>query len=74
MAEPYNDAAGSLLAFAETMGIEAPFSCRAGICQTCAVPLVEGAVTYMPKPVAHPPSGTALLCCSTPTEPIVLDL
>lgn len=53
--ERYNDAAGSLLAFAESMGINAPFSCRAGICHTCAAPLVEGAVTYMPDPSpSHP--------------------
>lgn len=70
----YNDAAPSLLQFAEGLGLTPPYGCRTGICQSCAVPVLDGEVDYSYPPLATPPAGQALLCCSTPRTPLVLDL
>ncbi|MGV9671523.1 MULTISPECIES: ferredoxin reductase [unclassified Gordonia (in: high G+C Gram-positive bacteria)] len=36
------DGATTLLVAGENLGIQMPFGCRMGICQTCVVPLVQG--------------------------------
>lgn len=66
--------ADSLLAFAEEHGIDAPFSCGAGVCGTCATTLLEGDVTYVEDPLYLPDPGVVLLCCTTPKTSVVLDL
>ena len=63
----------SLLDLAEWHDIEAPFSCRAGTCHTCATRISSGTVQYaLPPPVAPAP-GHALICCARP-ESTVLEL
>ncbi len=57
---------GSLLELAEARGVDAPFSCRAGTCGSCATRVVEGAVSYIRPPSFKVPAGEALLCCSVP--------
>jgi ferredoxin len=72
--EPWNEASGSLLAFAESLGLEPAFSCRAGICSTCKTRLVEGEVTYVEEPLDDPGPGEVLVCCAKPVCSVVLDL
>ena len=74
---------GTLLDLAESHGLTPAYSCRSGICQTCSTRLVAGSVTYPQPPMAPPPSGQALICCSYPgatldggeeNQAVVLDL
>jgi ferredoxin-NADP reductase/predicted pyridoxine 5'-phosphate oxidase superfamily flavin-nucleotide-binding protein len=69
---------GTLLDFAEAAGLSPPYSCRAGVCQTCATP-VDGEVAYREPPMAPPPAGQALICCAYPVggetdAPLTLEL
>jgi ferredoxin-NADP reductase len=70
----WNEAAESLLAFAEQQGLSPDFSCRAGICGTCKSRLVAGEVSYFEEPLDEPVAGEVFLCCSRPKGAIVLDL
>ncbi|MCZ6830639.1 MAG: pyridoxamine 5'-phosphate oxidase family protein [Gammaproteobacteria bacterium] len=72
---------GSLLDLAESEGLQPDYSCRSGICQTCATRVVDGEVGYAEPPMVDPEPGMALLCCSHPlnklnddNSPLVLDL
>lgn len=64
----------NLLAFAERLGLDPPFSCRAGICSTCRTGLLQGEVDYVEEPLDPPGPGEVLLCCARPRGPLVLDL
>lgn len=64
----------SLLALAERIGLDPPFSCRAGICNTCRTGLLEGEVDYLEEPLDPPGPGEVLLCCAKPQGSLVLDL
>lgn len=64
----------SLLDLAEGQGLEPAFSCRAGICGSCAVPLLSGEIEYFEEPLDQPAEGQILLCCSRPLGPVVLDI
>ncbi|MFE7749799.1 MOSC domain-containing protein [Streptomyces sp. NPDC057428] len=65
---------GSLLELAEACDVPVRWSCRTGVCHTCELGLLAGAVAYEPEPVESPAQGNVLICCSTPSEPVVLDL
>jgi ferredoxin-NADP reductase/phenylpropionate dioxygenase-like ring-hydroxylating dioxygenase large terminal subunit len=67
---------GTLLAFAEAIGIAPKFGCRSGICGTCTTRILSGAVDYIEDPVAPRGPGEVLLCCSVPRggADVVLDL
>jgi len=67
---------GTLLEFAESLGLAPQFSCRSGICGTCTTRLLGGAVDYLEEPVAPREMGEVLLCCSVPRAgaDLVLDL
>jgi len=78
----WDPAQGTLLDLVESAGLDAEYSCRSGICQTCAVGLLAGSVDYADPPAVPPPEGTALICSAYPAagangeaaEPIVLDI
>ena len=57
---------GSLLDLAESEGLQPAYSCRSGICQTCATKVVQGEVEYLEPPMVSPGEKTALICCSCP--------
>jgi ferredoxin len=57
---------GTLLELAEEAGIDAAFSCRGGICGTCAVKCVAGKVEYIQEPIATVDVEDVLICCSRP--------
>jgi ferredoxin-NADP reductase/predicted pyridoxine 5'-phosphate oxidase superfamily flavin-nucleotide-binding protein len=65
----------TLLELAEAAGIDAPWSCRAGRCGTCATRLVEGHVTYPDAPEFAIEPGQVLICRAEPADAtITLDL
>jgi ferredoxin len=70
----WDDRCTSLLELAESLGIEAPFGCRAGLCGACETALLSGSVRYAEPPLAEPGDGRVLLCCSSPAESVQLDL
>jgi MOSC domain-containing protein YiiM/ferredoxin-NADP reductase len=63
----------NLLNFAEEQGVFPDFGCRAGICQTCGYPLLEGEVDYNFEPLTPPYPGQVLLCCTRPKSNLVID-
>lgn len=70
----WDPAAESLLAFAESNGLDPEFSCRAGICGTCRTVMIEGQVDYNEEPLDPPGDGHILLCCARPKGNLVIDL
>jgi ferredoxin-NADP reductase/MOSC domain-containing protein YiiM len=70
----WSPACASLLGLAEACDIPTRWSCRTGVCHTCATHLVAGDVTYTIPPLDPPEAGTVLVCCSAPTTDVVLDL
>ena len=65
---------GDLLTFAESLGLEPAFSCREGSCHTCKVKVLKGSVRYGQLPPNLPADDEALICCSQPAGPLVLDV
>jgi len=70
---------GTLLDLAESEGLRPAYSCRSGICQTCAAGIIKGEVDYLESPMATPEAGEVLLCCSYPKSPtadgdVVIDI
>ena len=57
---------GTLLELAEAEGLTPAFSCRGGLCGTCATRLKCGGVDYLDEPVAVHDDDEVLICCSTP--------
>jgi ferredoxin-NADP reductase len=64
----------SLLELAEACDVPAQWSCRTGVCHTCETGLISGSVSYRPEPLESAAEGHILVCCSQPTEDVVLDL
>jgi ferredoxin-NADP reductase/MOSC domain-containing protein YiiM len=67
------DRYNNLLELAEACDVPVAFSCRTGVCHTCATAVVAGEIIYAPEPLERPEDGIALVCCSRPTAPITLD-
>jgi ferredoxin-NADP reductase len=73
---------GTLLDLAESEGLEPAYSCRSGVCQTCAVAVLSGSAEYLDQPTLPPPEGMALICSAYPVTdpddhepgPIILDI
>ena len=57
---------GTLLDLAEAAGLSPNYSCRSGICGTCATRLKCGEVDYIEEPSAPLADDEVLICCSTP--------
>ncbi|MCX5181267.1 MOSC and FAD-binding oxidoreductase domain-containing protein [Streptomyces sp. NBC_00268] len=71
---PWNEAQESLLELAEACDVPVQWSCRTGVCHTCELALMSGAVDYSPDPVEPPAEGNILICCSKPAGGVVVDL
>ena len=70
----WNPHDGSLLEFAERLGISPAFSCRTGMCGTCAQPVVSGNAAQTGETIAKPHPGHLLLCSSAPLTDMEIDL
>jgi ferredoxin-NADP reductase/MOSC domain-containing protein YiiM len=64
----------TLLEFAEACDVPTRYSCRSGVCHTCATAVIEGTIDYREPPLDAPTDGTVLLCTATPHTDLVLDL
>ncbi len=64
----------SLLELAEACDVPTRWSCRTGVCHTCATPLLAGSVTHDPPPLEPPATGEVLVCSARATTDVVLDL
>jgi ferredoxin-NADP reductase/ferredoxin len=71
---PWDSRYSSLLELAEACDVPVQWSCRTGVCHTCECALIGGAVRYQPVPLQPPAAGNLLLCCSTPSAEIEIDL
>lgn len=74
LSAPWGPPSTSLLEFAESCDVPTRWSCRTGVCHNCETALLSGAVAYAPEPLEPPAEGNILICCSRPTEAVVLDL
>lgn len=68
------DAATSLMEAGEKVGIQMPFGCRMGICQTCVVGLVDGYVRDLRTGVEHEAGTRIQTCVSAASGDCVLDV
>jgi ferredoxin-NADP reductase len=67
------DAATPLMDAGESVGIQMPFGCRMGICQSCVVGLVEGHVRDLRTGAEHEPGTRVQTCISAASGDCVLD-
>ncbi|SBS76669.1 Stearoyl-CoA 9-desaturase electron transfer partner [uncultured Mycobacterium sp.] len=68
------DAATSLMEAGEKVGVQMPFGCRMGICQSCVVPLVEGHVRDLRTGAEHEPGTRIQTCISAASGDCVVDV
>ena len=68
------DAATSLMDAGERMGVQMPFGCRMGICQSCVVGLAEGHVRDLRTGVVHEPGTRVQTCISAASGDCTLDV
>ncbi len=68
------DAATSLMDAGEGAGVQMPFGCRMGICQSCVVGLVEGHVRDLRTGAEHDPGTRIQTCVSAASGDCVLDI
>jgi stearoyl-CoA 9-desaturase NADPH oxidoreductase len=68
------DAATSLMDAGESAGVQMPFGCRMGICQSCVVSLVEGHVRDLRTGAEHEPGTRVQTCISAASGDCVLDV
>jgi len=71
--EVWKPGMGSLLDFAEGLGIVVSSGCRAGGCGSCQTSIRTGEVAYTRAPDFDPEPGGCLLCVSTPKTAVTLE-
>ncbi len=62
---------GTLLDLVERAGIALPSGCRAGQCESCAVPVLSGSVAHLSEVAVD--DGSCLTCQAVPRSAVVLD-
>jgi ferredoxin-NADP reductase len=68
------DAATPLMDAGESVGVQMPFGCRMGICQSCVVALVDGHVRDLRNGAEHEPGSRIQTCISAASGDCVLDV
>jgi ferredoxin-NADP reductase len=68
------DGATTLLEAGESVGVQMPFGCRMGICQSCVVPLLAGTVRDLRSGVQHAVGDRIQTCVSAAAGDCTLDL
>jgi len=67
------DGATPLMEAGESVGIQMPFGCRMGICQSCVVGLLDGHVRDLRTGAEHEPGSRIQTCISAASGDCVLD-
>jgi stearoyl-CoA 9-desaturase NADPH oxidoreductase len=68
------DAATSLMDAGEQLGVQMPFGCRMGICQSCVVTLTEGHVRDLRTGLEREPGTRVQTCVSAASGDCTLDV
>ncbi len=68
------DAATSLMDAGEGAGVQMPFGCRMGICQSCVVGLVDGHVRDLRTGREHEPGSRIQTCISSASGDCTIDI
>jgi ferredoxin-NADP reductase len=68
------DAATSVMDAGEGVGVQMPFGCRMGICQSCVVGLLEGHVRDLRTGAEHDPGTRIQTCISSASGDCVIDI
>ena len=68
------DGATSLLEAGEAAGVQMPFGCRMGICQTCVVTLTDGHVRDLRNGAEHQAGEKVQTCISAAAGDCTLDV
>ncbi len=68
------DAATPLMEAGERAGVQMPFGCRMGICQSCVVGLIDGHVRDLRTGIEHEPGSRVQTCVSAASGDCVLDV
>jgi ferredoxin-NADP reductase len=68
------DGATTLLQAGEDAGVQMPFGCRMGICQTCVLPLVAGATRDLRSGAEHTEGDRVQTCIAAAAGDCILDV
>jgi ferredoxin-NADP reductase len=68
------DGATPLMDAGEQVGVQMPFGCRMGICQSCVVGLLDGHVRDLRTGAEHEPGSRVQTCISAASGDCVLDI
>jgi MOSC domain-containing protein YiiM/ferredoxin-NADP reductase/ferredoxin len=70
----WEDRYASLLELAEACDVPVRWACRSGVCHNCETSVIDGGVSYFNEPLQAPAEGRILICCSSPSSDVELDL
>jgi ferredoxin-NADP reductase len=70
----WSDTYSSVLELAEACDVPTQWSCRTGVCHTCATAVLSGEASYETPPLEAPGDGELLICSAQPTADLVIDL
>jgi ferredoxin len=70
----WSDDYQSVLELAEACDVPTQWSCRTGVCHTCATAVLAGATAYTTPPLEPPGPGEVLICSAQPTDDLTIDL
>jgi ferredoxin-NADP reductase/MOSC domain-containing protein YiiM len=70
----WNPRYASLLELAEACDVPVRWACRSGVCHNCETSMLDGSVSYGMEPLQPAAEGNILICCSSPSQDVELDL
>jgi ferredoxin-NADP reductase/MOSC domain-containing protein YiiM len=70
----WSDRYASVLELAEACDVPTQWSCRTGVCHTCATAVLSGEAAYVTPPLEPPGDDELLICSALPTADLVVDL
>jgi ferredoxin len=70
----WSDTYASVLELAEACDVPTQWSCRTGVCHTCATAVLSGEASYAIAPLEPPGDSEVLICSAQPAADLVVDL